>query len=173
MQTKRIRFTILTVIVLICSAGALLIGGCGGGSGTTDLSATLTGIVYAPDGTTPVADALVYVPDGRATAEDLPEEAVTWTSTGPDGSFTLSNVPSGTSTVVIIKDEWTQSFEVNASSGESVEVPRATTTLAIGEGLDTPPGLPFDSGDPLDIPPSSPDLDKTADTIDLPPPPPY
>jgi hypothetical protein len=158
-------------ILLICSCGALLTGGCGG-SATISYSATLTGVVYAPDGVTRVADALVYVPKGRAASRDLPEETITWTTSGTDGSFVLGNVPAGTTTVKILKDEWSQSFEIDVPSGESIEVSKETTTLSIAGDLGAPPGSPFTEDDSLDSPPGSPQRDGIEDSLDLPPPPP-
>lgn len=74
----------------------------------------LTGKVYAPNGTTPLYNALVYVPNGTlpsittgATCERCEDEnlgsPIAAALTTADGSFTLNNVPAGTSFPLVIK----------------------------------------------------------------------
>ncbi len=78
----------------------------------------ITGKVYAPNGTEPLYNALVYVPNlanlanlpaigagpscERCEDEDLGEPLVA-AITGPDGQFTLDNVPSGVSFPLVVK----------------------------------------------------------------------
>jgi hypothetical protein len=75
---------------------------------------TITGHVKAPNGFEPVAGAMVYVPslidalpDGTAcescTVAPLAGNAIVFTRTASDGSFTLSNAPSGTSVPIVIQ----------------------------------------------------------------------
>jgi hypothetical protein len=79
---------------------------------------TLTGTVYAPDGVTPLNNAVVYVPNNpdpgalppipegasceRCEDEDL-GDPIAGAITGPDGSFTLRDVPAGVSFPLVVK----------------------------------------------------------------------
>jgi hypothetical protein len=74
----------------------------------------LTGKVYAPNATVPLYNALVYVPNGTlpaittgATCERCEDEnlgsPIAAALTTADGSFTLNNVPAGTSFPLVIK----------------------------------------------------------------------
>ncbi len=157
------------LIVLLFLASAFLIQGCGGGGGDSShvtSTGSISGTVYAPDGTTPVAGAIVYIPRGRAI--EPPERSFAWTVSDIDGSFLLENVPAGNNIVKIIKDAWIQSFELTVPADQSVEAPKAVTTFA--DDLDAPPGSPFpgSNGD-LDEPPAPP---NNSGPIDEPPPPP-
>lgn len=138
-----------------CSGGNICGGGgtpsvCGGaptggpgGPGCTGLcenqvycpnngATTLTGVVYAPNGTIPLYNAIVYVPvdpnaplpaitDGascdRCTDEDLGEPLVS-ALTNSDGSFTLRHVPAGVSfPLVIKKGKWRRVVTIPARTG--------------------------------------------------------
>ncbi len=155
------RITLYGTALLLCFAWIAMSGcGGGGGSSTSAQLGTISGVVYAPDGITPVADATVYVPTGRAAAP--PEEAITWTASGNDGSFVLNNIPVGLATVKIIKGYWTRSFEVMVQSSQTLQVAKAMTTLL--ESIDAPPGTPFPGGDgDLDEPPAPPSGDAPVD----------
>lgn len=157
-------------LLIILGAAVLLLQGCGGGGGGAStpaaLTGTLRGVVYAPDGITPVAGAMVYVPVGRAAT---PEPAVTSTVSANDGSFTLTNVPVGTTSVKIVKNAWTQTINVEIAASETKSLPKETTTF-----LDLPPDAPVTGdADTLDPPPANPFRTSTQDTYDMPPPPPY
>jgi hypothetical protein len=105
-----------------------------------------------------------------------------------DGSFVLSGVPIGTTTVKIEKDSWTHSFNINVEADETLDLPPTTTTMPAGGGLDIPPGTPFPDDDTLDPPPGGPFVNNgiapineppsypfvDADNgLDVPPPPPF
>lgn len=188
---KRIEFRSILVIIALCIA-ALALQGCGGGGGTTQSLATgiLRGTAYQTDGVTPLANAVVYVPGSSKAASRAvaPAGALVWTTTGDDGTFVLTDVPVGTTTVKIEKDELTHTFAVNVNANETIDLPKASTTMAAGDGLDGPPGDPFGGGgdDPLDPPPSDPFNNGTVDSsngsgvpvtsdggLDMPPPPPW
>jgi hypothetical protein len=118
--------------------------GSGSGSGTTcgsceqvdcasqGMSATtLTGTVYAPNGILPLANALVYVPqaplaplaDGLAARACVSGEPLVSTRTGPDGTFVLENVPSGTNVPLVVQaGKWRREDAVVAT------VPACQTT---------------------------------------------
>ncbi len=80
----------------------------------TATTGTLTGTVYAPQGTDPVANALVYVP-GAAVLPFSPGVAcercsaapsgapVASARTGADGTFTLAGVPAGASQPLVVQ----------------------------------------------------------------------
>jgi len=74
----------------------------------------VSGKVYAPNGTTPLYNALVYVPNGAlpsittgATCERCENEnlgnPIAAALTTADGSFTLNNIPAGTSFPLVMK----------------------------------------------------------------------
>ena len=80
------------------------------GGGTT----TLTGKVYAPNGTLPLYNAIVYVPNATPTAftdgvtcdrcnGSVSGEPVVQTLTDSTGSFTLADVPVGTNIPLVIQ----------------------------------------------------------------------
>ncbi len=114
-----------TLIAGAVSTLALL--SCGGGSSDGLSGSTLTGKLLAPDGSTPVAGATVYVPGsgtftGLLTAqsgcEKPPESYVTYTCTGPDGSFSLDlSGLSGTVTVKFRKGAFQKTVTVNLKLG--------------------------------------------------------
>jgi hypothetical protein len=81
---------------------------------------TLTGTVYAPDGVTPINDALVYVPNDpdhpSSPENDIPEGAtcercededlgdpIAAAITSPDGAFTLRHVPAGVDFPLVVR----------------------------------------------------------------------
>jgi hypothetical protein len=87
------------------------------GSGITT---TLTGTVYAPNGTDPLYDALVYVPNGGASptygvtafaagvhcgqcGSEVSGTPLVSTTTAPDGTFQLQNVPVGANIPLVIQ----------------------------------------------------------------------
>jgi hypothetical protein len=82
---------------------------CSGGATTT-----LTGTVFAPNGTLPLYNAIVYVPN--ATVDPFPSgvtcdrcngqvsgSPLVTALTGPDGTFTLANVPAGANIPLVIQ----------------------------------------------------------------------
>jgi hypothetical protein len=109
---------------------------------------SVTGKVYAPNGTEALYNALVYVPNiadlaqlpaiasgavcQRCEDEDLGEPLVT-AVTGPDGSFTLKNVPAGVDFPLVVKmGNWRRvtmipavaSCSSNALSVDDARLPR-------------------------------------------------
>jgi hypothetical protein len=110
----------------VCGPNAT--GGCAGGTSTT-----ITGFVYDPGDNLPVYNALVYVPVGAvqkpqtgvnpAVCSCTAPPAYASAYTGIDGSFTLTNIPSGTSASVVVQlGKWQRVFTETIS-------PCATTTL--------------------------------------------
>ncbi|MCC7383389.1 MAG: hypothetical protein IT384_16245 [Deltaproteobacteria bacterium] len=137
----------------ICGGGGVpsVCGGAGTGTSTTCTglcqnqvycpsggATTLTGVVYAPNGTTPIHNAIVYVPVDpsaplptintgaecdRCSAQDLGQPLVS-TLSGADGRFTLRHVPASVSfPLVVKKGKWRRSVTITARS------PCSTTAL--------------------------------------------
>ncbi len=82
---------------------------CAGGNKTT-----ITGKVFAPNGTLPLYNAAVYVPIGNVdpiaagvTCDrcdgKLPGNPVSFGATGPDGSFSIPDMPTGTDIPLVIQ----------------------------------------------------------------------
>jgi hypothetical protein len=92
---------------------------CDGGETTT-----LTGKVYAPNGTDPIYAATVYVPNGTVQpfpagavcgCDSLSGDPLVVATTGTDGSFTLSNVPAGTAFPLVIQlGKWRRQVTIPA-----------------------------------------------------------
>lgn len=112
--------------------------------GTTSLS----GKVYAPEGTVPLYNAIVYVPN--APLDPFPSgvqcdqcgkvsgKPVTSTLTNEKGEFRLTNVPSGTDIPVVVQiGKWRKKFTVPAIT-QCVDTPLAATDTRLprsrGEG---------------------------------------
>lgn len=110
----------------------------------------LTGTVYAPEGTIPLYNALVYVPNAalpaittgrsceRCEDEDL-GSPIAAARTGADGTFTLNNVPAGKSFPLVIKmGKWRrvvtiparQNCSTTALTKDQTRLPKNATTDA-------------------------------------------
>ncbi|GEM49249.1 hypothetical protein [Deinococcus cellulosilyticus] len=95
---------------------------------TGEKAIKIAGKLLAPDGTTPIANALVYVPDSsiatikaQALACGTPPNA-TWaaTCTGPDGSFSFeAETQNSTFKVVFKKGSFEAESQVNAQNGQA------------------------------------------------------
>jgi hypothetical protein len=107
--------------------GPTNVGGCDGGATTT-----VTGYVFDPGNNVPVYNVLVYVPVGAVQTPQtgvVPAQcgctappAYASAFTGIDGKFTLTNVPSGSATVVIQLGKWQRVFTktVTACTGNNL-----------------------------------------------------
>ena len=113
-----------------CTGLQCQVAPCDGGTPTT-----LTGTVYAPNGTTALYNAVVYIPNSTvapltsgATCDQcgaaVSGNPVALTTTGVNGRFTLTNVPSGTNIPLVVQlGKWRRQGSVS-------NVPAcATTTL--------------------------------------------
>lgn len=97
----------------------------------------ITGKIYAPNGSLPIPDALVYVPNGATTppygvqpitsgvasggCDSCNSQAsgspLVSTTTKADGSFTLSNVPAGVSFPIVIQlGKWRRMVQIPATT---------------------------------------------------------
>ena len=101
-------------------------GGPGGGCNGGPNDATLTGTVFAPNGTIPVVGALVYVtndppegiPDGVYCAECVELECgVDYTETEVDGSFSLPTNAGSGKYLVVQKGQFMRVTEIDVAAG--------------------------------------------------------
>lgn len=126
--------TLITVFLIL----SFSIIGCGGGNDPiTPPSKTgnLSGTVYAPNGTDPVSNALVYVVDksGTVTGPAPGENNLGYDYTNPMGVFSISEIPTGTQSLKIIKGAFTLEVDVQVAEGEN-KLSKAETTLPSDNG---------------------------------------
>ena len=127
-----------------------------GGSGTTSVSGT----VYAPNGTTPLPNVLVYVPNGGpapsygvtafpagvscgVTASGCPMVS---TVTATNGTFTLTNMPVGTDIPLVIQaGKWRRKISIpNVTACANTVLTAAQTSLPTVEGQgDVADNIPY------------------------------
>lgn len=112
------------------------------GPNTTNTT-TVTGTVYMPNGTLPVYDALVYVPNepltavptGIGTCDSCSAQAsgapLVSAKTNAQGQFTLTNMPHrvGGVPLVIQKGRWRKQVTVNTTRCGTVNLSAATTSF--------------------------------------------
>ncbi len=98
----------------VCGSDPACTGLCTNVAACTPTTQTkITGTVYAPNGIEPLYNALVYIPTGAIAAipdglqcdrcGTTSDTAFRTARTGPDGKFTLTNVPSGINYNVVIQ----------------------------------------------------------------------
>ncbi len=147
-----------------CGAGALDAGACTNlclqqvacdGGATT----TVTGVVRAPNGVDPLYNALVYVPNApvapfpagvscdQCGAEASGSPLVSAT-TGPDGTFTLQDVPAGQSIPLVIQiGRWRRQVVIPAVAAcADTPVPPSLTRLPRNKGEGDIPLMAFSTG---------------------------
>jgi len=101
--------------------------------------ATVSGVVYAPNGTDPVSGALVYAVDDSgassvSAAGDPPaEDYYAYDYTEANGSFELTGVPEGMQTFKLVKGAFTKQFDFDVAAGAN-ELPAVQTTLPASSG---------------------------------------
>lgn len=127
-------------VLAVMTASVLSLTACGGGDDddtsnnaptVPTVATVLSGKVVAPDGTTPISNALIYVENSAATANSAAAStcgappSTNWpaTCTAADGSFTLPTaVPTTAAKLVIAKGAYRQ----------TQDLPAATATMALG-----------------------------------------
>jgi hypothetical protein len=144
-----------------CPAGLQCNVACTGG-GTT----TITGKVYDPAGKDPLLGVAVYVPavpltplpKGVPTGAEacscgalFASGAVTNTTTGVDGSFTLKNVPVGSNVPLVLQvGKWRRSLKINvAACTDNAQAAKTLTlpgTIPAGDTDDNMPDLAVSTG---------------------------
>ncbi len=135
------------------SGGGGSAGSGGGGSGgpptlgvpqncTNGGTTTITGKVFAPNGTLPLYNAIVYVPSTKPTPftdgvtcevcnGKISNKALAAGYSGADGSFTIKDAPWGANVPIVVEmGKWrVQSTIANVTSCTENKVPAAQTTL--------------------------------------------
>lgn len=134
---------------------------CDGG-----LTTTLTGTAYDPAGNNPIYGAYVYVPvslplppiakgaqpDPCGGGGKLPP-AVAYQLTGPDGKFTLNNVPAGASVPLVIQaGKWRRTVMLNVPACQSTPVAAANSRLPRRQSEGDMPHVAIQTGgcDPME-----------------------
>jgi hypothetical protein len=118
--------------------------------GDPGIFGNLSGTVMAPSGTFPIPEALVYItsgdgseiPDGIFCYECEDMTGKKWTLSGPDGKWTIEQVPAGTHNIVTRKGFFQRQRQLVVTGDENQDVPMEYTTLppeASGDGLDQIP----------------------------------
>ncbi len=115
---------------------------CDGG-----ITTTLTGTVYAPNGTEPLYNAIVYVPSTAVLpftagvscnqcGADITGTPVAKAFTAPDGTFTLQNVPPGTNVPIVIQlGRWRRQITVaNVPACSTSAIAASQTRLPRNQG---------------------------------------
>ena len=121
---------------------------CPAGSPTT-----VTGKVYVPNGVDPLPNALVYIPSSQPTAFQQGVQClvagtagsgnpVADTTSATDGSFTLTNVPSGTNIPIVIQSgKWRfQGVIPTVTACATTVAPAAATSMPKTNGATTTNG---------------------------------
>jgi hypothetical protein len=144
-----------------CPPGMTCNTGCTDGGG-----ATVTGTVYDPAGKNPLYGVVVYVP--MAPLEPLPKGvptgadacscsalfksgAVTATKTGPDGTFTLNNVPVGSNVPLVLQaGKWRRVVHVAVTACSTNAQPDKSLaflgTIPAGDTDDNIPDIAVSTG---------------------------
>jgi hypothetical protein len=101
-------------------------GGGGGGGGT----GTVSGTVFAPNGTDPVANALVFVEDksGSAVGDPPTEPYLKFAYSNASGVFNLTEVPTGLQSLKFVKGAFSKVISIDVQEGDNV-LSAAQTTL--------------------------------------------
>jgi hypothetical protein len=120
----------------------------------TGVTTTITGTVYAPNGTDPLYDALVYVPNGGPAptygvqpfspgvhcgqcGSEVTGTPLVSTNTAPDGTFELQNVPVGTNIPLVIQlGRWrSMTLIPSVAACTNTALTAAQTSLPSQQGL--------------------------------------
>ena len=136
---------LLCIAQIICTT--LIVAACSGGGGSDGATGGIRGVVFAPNGIDPIAQAVVYIPSSStgalkeinaaaASTCELPGVPVaTKTCSGADGAFVLDGVPAGAGvTVVIAKGLFKKEIKVNVTAGAPTALAVTDTTLPVATG---------------------------------------
>ncbi len=133
----------------VCGSGVACTGLCQQQTTCTGMATTsITGKVLAPNGTDPLYDVLVYVPNGGpaptygvqpftpgvscgACGADVSGSPLVWTFTAVDGTFTINNMPVGANIPLVIQTgRWRRRVTIpNVPSCVSTAVATTLTTM--------------------------------------------
>lgn len=143
MYTAQIAFVLSIATFVACGPTKRDNSDGDGGTGQQDApcNTSITGKVFAPNGTLPLYGVTVYVPGTRpapftdgvqcgACQNDLPGGVLTRAESGPDGSFRLDNVPPGSvAQVVLTTGKWRRIVDVPVSQCGENALPDGTFRL--------------------------------------------
>ncbi len=121
-------------VTAVASGQANIIATVEGKSGSAQLTVTVaafgtvTGLVTAADGATPIADALVEVESTAPVSSARLVSAVASTRTALNGTYTLQNVPTGPQVIVATRGAFQAKVNVNVQANQSVAAPKAALT---------------------------------------------
>lgn len=128
-----------SLFLMLCACGPSgrgddSIGGGDGGPADAPCITSISGKVFAPNGTLPLYNVMVYVPEQPplgftegvqcgSCADGIPGGAIAKATTGPDGSFKMEGVPAGENIPVIITTgKWRRRLTV-PFVGQCVDLP--------------------------------------------------
>jgi hypothetical protein len=127
---------------------------CDGGTPTT-----ITGTVYAPNGTDPLYNTLVYVPNSAvqpftpgvtcgSCSADVTGSPLVSAVTGVDGTFTITNAPSGSSIPLVIQNgRWRRQVVIpTVTACASTAVPASLTHMPTSKAQGDIPLMAFATG---------------------------
>jgi len=117
----------------------------------SNITTTVSGTVYAPNGTDPLNNVLVYVPNGTVEpiganvscgqcGSDVSGSPLVSTMTAVDGTFSLSNVPVGTNIPLVMQSgRWRRVISIpSVASCTNTALTAAQTSMPSSEGMGNP-----------------------------------
>ncbi len=126
---------------------------------TVIITTTISGIVYAPNGTDPLPNVLVYVPNAAVSAftpgvscdncaADVTGAPLITATTGPDGKFILRNAPVGANIPLVIQTgRWRRQVKIpNVGKCVDTPLPSSLTRLPRNKGEGDIPHMAFATG---------------------------
>ncbi|HEY3490077.1 MAG TPA: carboxypeptidase-like regulatory domain-containing protein [Candidatus Deferrimicrobiaceae bacterium] len=123
------------ILVLLIAAGcSLFLYACGGSSPGAS-GASVSGIVYAPNGIDPMPGAQVRVVPAGASGAPAPFAILNTapvsaeTTTGPDGSFSITGLKPGSYSLVVTQGQFGKSSILTVGENTLTEIPPGQTTL--------------------------------------------
>jgi hypothetical protein len=142
MRVTHLAFT-LSILTTVACGPERRDGAGDGGTGQQDAACntSISGKVFAPNGTLPLYGVTVYIPGQRpepftqgvqcgSCESDLPGGALTRAESGIDGSFRLDNVPPGsTAQVIVTTGKWRRIVDVPVSQCGENTLPDGTFRL--------------------------------------------
>ena len=131
--------------------GGVGFGDDGGGNPPSEVVATVSGTVLAPEGSIPISGALIYAISGQL--EPIPQEVfcdrcvdlpidAAYTFSAADGTFSLGVIGAGDWKIVMQKGSFRQVHEMSVSVGVDEDLPASVTTLPAQRDVATGAEIP-------------------------------